>query len=165
MTALYVLGALLLVLLAAAVLSPLVEPEPPEGEIHDLPPRQRREAALEALRELRFEYESGKLPEEEYRELKARYGRIALDARHELEGGEGSGAVRGGHRCRECGREVSPEARYCPGCGVPRATAGEEGASAAEGGTPAAGELRGPGASPPTGEADPARKGGDSGDG
>lgn len=131
MTALYVLGAFLLLLLAGVVLAPLVEREPPEGSLEDLAPRERREAAVEALSELEFEYRTDKLPEEEYRRLRTHYGRIALEAEREIEGDTGrtgerrAGAGAAGTRgddgpgsCPACDRRVPRGARYCPACGA-----------------------------------------------
>lgn len=147
MTALYLLGALLLVLLVAVVLAPLVEREPPDEALEELPPDQRHEAAVEALSEVEFEYRTDKLPEEEYRRLRAHYGRIALAAEDEMGGADGTAPARddetppdsaageaapdsaaggdarpspgtGAPACPECGTDVPGGARYCPRCGA-----------------------------------------------
>lgn len=123
-TALYLLGGFLVLLLAGAVLAPLVEREPPDEELEELPPGERHEAAVEALAELEFEYRTDKLPEEEYRRLRSHYGRIALAAEEEMEGdGSAAGAASGPgeatspRTCRGCGDRVPEEARFCPACG------------------------------------------------
>lgn len=142
MTALYLFGAFLVVLLAGVVLAPLVESEPPDEELDELPPEERREAAVEALSEVEFEYRTDKLSEEEYRRLRAHYGRIALAAEEAMEGdgdggaagsaatetaaapgggagagGPGQGGGSGPRFCPECGTEAPGGARYCPECG------------------------------------------------
>lgn len=146
-TALYVFGALLVVLLVGVVLAPLVEREPPDEELEELPPDERREAAVEALAEVEFEYRTDKLSEEEYRRLRTRYGRIALAAEEAMEGG---GPVAGGEgpasdanaaaaddarrgespasagkpdarssgSCPDCGATVPGGASFCPRCGA-----------------------------------------------
>lgn len=142
MTALYVLGALLLVLLAGVVLAPLLEREPPDEDLVDLPPAERKEAAVEALSELEFEYQTDKLPDEEYRRLRTHYGRIALEAEEEMEagrrtaggdgapeaeapGGAGARSPRAaggdGGACPDCGAQVPAGARFCPRCGARQA--------------------------------------------
>lgn len=95
MIAIYLFGALLVVLLVGVTLAPLLEQERSDVRVEDLPARERRELALEALRELEFEHETGKLGDGEYRRQRARYGRLALDALEELETAEadGSGAA------------------------------------------------------------------------
>lgn len=85
MTALYVLGAILVLLIAGVMVAPLFREEGPATEMEALPPRERREAALEAVRDLQFEHETGKLGDEEHRRLRAHYGRMVLDAEEELE--------------------------------------------------------------------------------
>lgn len=114
MTALYILGALLLVLLAVVLLAPLVEEEEGDVALEDLPLRERREAALEALREIEFEYATEKLPEDDYRRLRARYGRVALEAREALEERgslpAGAGEARAGASGREAGARPGDDA-------------------------------------------------------
>lgn len=139
MIALYLLGAVLVALVTAALLAPLFLHREEDVELEELPPAERLEAALEALQELAFEHETGKLPDEEYERMRSRYGRIALEAEEEVDaeaGGE-DGAREPGGPCRGCGRDVPPDARFCPGCGRPvrRAEAAdrEAPASAADG--------------------------------
>lgn len=120
MIALYVLGAVLVSLILVAVLAPLREEEPPDVPIEDLPPDERHRAALETLRDLEFEYRTDKLPEEEYRSLKVRYGRILLEAEEAMDGGgEGREATTpdpaaGTRR----GSEAAPDAAAATGDGA-----------------------------------------------
>jgi len=145
--ALYVLGAILILLLIGVILAPLLEREPPDVELEELPPRDRYEGALEALREVEFEYRTEKLPEDEYQRLKARYGRIALEAEGALSEGEaeearqaarteapttatapgrdgtpGSGAEL--RACGNCGEMIPVTARFCPRCGESQGSSG-----------------------------------------
>lgn len=144
MTALYVLGAILIVLVVGVMVAPLFQDEGPVTEMEALPPGERREAALEAVRDIQFEYETGKMDEEEFRSLRAHFGRVALEAEDELEeagesvpeaGGAppaeaaaGDSADADGGACPECGTEVRVGSRFCPRCGTrqPTASGGEE---------------------------------------
>lgn len=137
MTALYLLGAVLVALVAVALLAPLFLHREADVELEDLPPERRREEVREALMELKFEHETGKLPDDEYERLRSRYARIAEEAEREPEGAPGTSEARA--PCSGCGRAVPAGARYCPRCGRPR----EGGPASAE--APAASR---PGATP-----------------
>lgn len=136
MTALYVLGAILVVLVLAVMVAPLFREAGPAAELESLPPADRREAALEAVRDLQFEHETGKMGDDEYRRLRAHYGRLVLEAEEELEaageavpegGGEARAAVAAARGEASAG-EAATEARSgaeapgsvpdCPECGV-----------------------------------------------
>lgn len=117
MIALYLLGAVLILLVTAALLAPLFVDRQPDVELEDLPPSERREAALEALREVEFEHDTGKLPDREYERLRALFGRTALEAEEEGASGAGDARVDAPTSCPECGRTVPAGAHYCPGCG------------------------------------------------
>ncbi|MGQ0702859.1 MAG: hypothetical protein ACT4PM_06970 [Gemmatimonadales bacterium] len=113
----------------------LPEPEPLE--------ETRRGAALLALREIEFDRETGKLSDEDYRSLKARYGALALEAieaeeraaplavatsdAEELIGARAQALRAAGSSapivpllrfCPRCGPRPEPEARYCSRCGL-----------------------------------------------
>lgn len=143
MIALYVLGALLVLLLVGVMLAPLLEDARPALELDELPPRERREAALEALRDVEFEHDTGKLDEAEYRRLRTYFGRAVLEAEEAMAGpaepsaasepsaagepgadageeGGASGAALEVAFCTACGGELRTGARYCPACGEPR---------------------------------------------
>jgi uncharacterized membrane protein len=85
-TGFYILGALLLILIIVVVLAglrgggPVGAGEEPDG------PAERQRHALAQLAELEFEYQTGKIGEEEYEEIKPRLARAALAARAEIEG-------------------------------------------------------------------------------
>lgn len=140
----YIFGIIIAVLfISGLVVAPLVEEEPadPSSPDGDASPGDRREAALDALEELQFEHETGKLSDEDYRRLKNKYARAAVEARREEEGvgdaddaaadsgeaaervttpadgekPEGTGAS---VHCPECGTEAGPDARFCGQCGT-----------------------------------------------
>ncbi len=123
MTAVYLFGAILVILLAAVILSPLREGRRPAGEAHGpAAARARKDAAIEALRELEFEFQTGKISDEDYQSLRRRWAHQAIQARDEL--GEKLGGVPA--RCGTCGSEPRPGARFCSRCGSPLATDGAE---------------------------------------
>jgi len=113
MTAVYVFGGILAILLIAAVAAPILERQQPELPLEDLAPAARRDAALEALRELEFEFQTGKLVQEDYLEARQVYARAALEARDRLE------AVASGADlyCAVCGEPAAEGAKFCTGCG------------------------------------------------
>ncbi len=100
----------------------------------------RRDAAIEALRELEFERETGKLPEEEYRRLRGRLEREAVRARDAaLEAGPRPGSAAAAEpaappsdgpsaadpasgeaaaTCPSCQRPLEGGERFCPSCGT-----------------------------------------------
>ena len=89
MTAFLVLAALLLALIAATIVAAVrgsssrIEPA-----ARDRSERQRD--LLDQLGELEFEYQTGKIGDEEYREIKAPLARAALAVRADLEASTGS---------------------------------------------------------------------------
>lgn len=116
MTAVYLFGAILAILIVAVVAAPFVERRGqrvrPEGG--GPTSEDRREAALDALRELEFEFQTGKLTREDYLPLRAKYAAEAIAARDEL----GEGADTGPGRCPTCGAERRGEAKFCSRCGT-----------------------------------------------
>ncbi len=131
----YLFGGILAVLLAIVVVAALRERG--GGDADEPPLEERRDAALEALREVEFDFRTGKLTEEEYRALRRKYGRLALEARSALEaraaapaGGEDGPSPEtrpgDGEAAAPRGERVSGEARagdharpdVCPRCGA-----------------------------------------------
>ena len=96
-------------------------------ETEDL--HRRKESTYSALKELEFDYKTGKLSEQDYRELDARYKAQAieiLEAIDQLERpqpkGKSAKASRPGSAsaaCASCGRVNLPDARFCASCGGP----------------------------------------------
>ena len=69
--------------------------------------RQRPTQAVDALRELEFDRETGKISDADYEPLKARYTEQALVA------------MRAGDMpvCERCGPCAEPDAEFCSNCG------------------------------------------------
>ena len=118
MTAVYVFGGILAILLVAVVVAPLVERKAADELEAPRTAQRRVTRALEALRELEFEHETGKIPESDYLSLRAKLAQEAVSARDAL-GDAGPAAAEG--RCAVCDAPLKPGARFCSRCG--RATA------------------------------------------
>jgi hypothetical protein len=97
----YFLAALVLALLVAVIVAGVrggaAEQRSMIGDRAD--PADRQQALLARLADLEFEYQTGKIGEDEYRELKSPLAKAALEARAELEGSASPGDLdRGGER-------------------------------------------------------------------
>lgn len=110
MTAVYVFGVIMGVLILAVVFAPLVE-DRLRGKSGDSP-EERKEQAIEALRELEFEYQTGKVSDEDYAKLRARYAKAAVAARDDLGERIDPGA------CSSCGAARKEGASFCSTCGA-----------------------------------------------
>jgi len=107
---------------------------------------RRKEATYSALKELEFDYKTGKLSEQDFQELDARFKADALEileaidqlehpkpkgkARRGAETGKagakstrGASAVLSADTCGSCGNVNPPGARFCALCGGPLAAA------------------------------------------
>lgn len=125
MTGFVLFGGILIVLLATIIWAAIRAGEDTGAS---LGAAERRDAAIEALRDLELEYRTGKLGEEEYAELRARLERTAIDARDAVTSERGgrkhrpAGRVRrtseAPGRCRECGRALEGDEGFCPDCGA-----------------------------------------------
>jgi len=106
MTALLV-GTTLAVASLCYVLWPLYRAEVAAAPRAPSGPRRRESAAVEALRELEFDRQTGKIADADYEALKARYTDQALLA------------MRAGGRpvCERCGPRPEIDAEYCSMCG------------------------------------------------
>ena len=93
--------------------------------------------ALLALKEIEFDRATGKLSDEDYRELRAKYSRVALEAIRLEESGRSAGAERtedaaealvrrvakgGLIVCPTCGPRPEVDAAFCSDCGKPLST-------------------------------------------
>lgn len=141
----YIFGVIIAVLfISGLVVAPLLEGEPadPSSSEGDASPEERREAALDALEDLQFEHETGKLSDEDYRRLKGKYARAAVEARDRAAGDAAADATAAGSsgeslpsgpeaaagaqpeadgapaHCPECGSESEADARFCGQCGA-----------------------------------------------
>jgi|GEM_PF-671307 len=88
----------------------------------------RRRAALSAIKELEFDFATGKIAEDDYAMLRRRYEARALEALSApptppAESGDEQleaeiRAARGRRYCASCGAALPPAARFCPNCGT-----------------------------------------------
>jgi hypothetical protein len=122
------------------VLQPILKPAPParkqapaSGDDVDPPTEAAAmQDAIDALREVEFDKETGKLSDSDYATLRSRYTEAALAAmRAEDAGLPGADAVasddeaeklirrfrRPGAECVACGPRPEPDAKYCSSCG------------------------------------------------
>ena len=103
-------GTALALLALAYVLYPLmVEMRPGPAGSPGTPPIEH--SAIDALREIEFDRETGKLSETDYAALKSRYTEKAVS---EMRGESSLGAV-----CPSCGVRPEPDSRFCAACGSP----------------------------------------------
>lgn len=119
----------ILALLAVAFVAyPLLTPPREEDEDLDLSDEldelhRRKESAFSAIKELEFDFRTGKLSEGDFHELDARYRTDALeliDAIEEYQEDDLTGAPDRAARasCDDCGAFVSPNHRFCASCGA-----------------------------------------------
>ena len=127
-------AALLGAALLALVLLPVVRPGEPRAPAYEPPEPEEtaRGVALSALREIEFDRETGKLSDDDYASLKARYTGEALAALRAEGSGDGttpdleamiSARVRslsggGPPPCRTCGPRPEADAAFCSTCGL-----------------------------------------------
>jgi hypothetical protein len=110
-----VLGTLLALGTLSFVLYPLFMSGPPIPS--PVPDRRRdegeapRNPALDALREIEFDRETGKLSDADYEALKATYTQRAVTAMR----------ATGSPVCATCGPRPESEALFCSNCGMPLA--------------------------------------------
>jgi len=143
----YTVILLILVVVGYWIFHPLLRPKPIEGlsprrrEDREKALQQRKEDVYAAIKEMDFDFEMGKISEEDYRELKSQYKAKALEILKELgtvDGGEDIDAAierevqklrekkrKNGKEpawqinfCSQCGREVAPDNNFCQGCGM-----------------------------------------------
>lgn len=104
MTGFVLFGGILALLATAIIWAALRASDDAEGA---LAPAERRDAAIEALRQLEFEYGTGKVSDEEYFAVRDRLRAEALEARD----------AAGGPACPGCGSPLERGERFCPACG------------------------------------------------
>ncbi|HEX6535888.1 MAG TPA: c-type cytochrome biogenesis protein CcmI [Gemmatimonadaceae bacterium] len=132
-----IVGTVLAVAALSFVLWPLFREPRPAPPLAAPPAASRAEQAaarraVEALREVEFDRETGKLSDADYEALRATYTREALAAMRAEEAGAATGAgtadvdeveaVVLAYRsrlpaCAECGPRPEPDAIYCSSCG------------------------------------------------
>ncbi|MGB8647538.1 MAG: zinc ribbon domain-containing protein [Anaerolineae bacterium] len=89
----------------------------------------QRSAVFDALRDLKFDYDTGKLSEHDYQQMKARYDLKAaevlqkMDALAAAQAKRGNGSAKkaaagaGKATCPKCNARVLADDRFCPTCG------------------------------------------------
>jgi len=101
------LGALCFVLYPLFVGSPFVALAPSRRPLS--PTDTRRNAAMEALREIEFDRETGKLSDADYETLRSTYTQRAVDV---MRTGDAPA-------CPRCGPRPERDAVFCSTCGAP----------------------------------------------
>jgi hypothetical protein len=124
-----IVGALLAVAALVIVLYPLFDDlSLPKRRAHAREAAAPSVEAVQALREIEFDRETGKLSDGDYSALKTRYTREAVAAFRDEEaglsgsGGDAAEAVILQYRqrqsgCEVCGPRPEPDAIYCSNCG------------------------------------------------
>ena len=135
-----ILGTLLATGALAVVLYPLFDERPrPPGRERAPGPGTSRSGAVDALREIEFDRETGKRSDDDYAALKGSYTRAALEelragealaaSTSAMAGGDSSGvaldaaetlvrSLRASRRsCGACGPRPEPDALFCSECG------------------------------------------------
>jgi hypothetical protein len=118
-------GGIVLMLAVAVVAAAVVsgKTRPVTGS----PARARQDITIEALRGLEFEFQTGKLAEEEYVRLRRELELEAVRARDEARAGSpdesaSAGAeddsAADGSACVVCGKDLSGGESFCPNCGA-----------------------------------------------
>ncbi len=125
MTGFVLFGSILLVLLITIIWAAIRAGEDTGAS---LGAAERRDAAIEALRDLELEYRTGKLREEEYATLRARLERTAIDARDAAARGSSRDPVReppdplepaaSPGPCSECAAPLTGDEAFCSACGT-----------------------------------------------
>jgi ribosomal protein L40E len=108
LTALLV-GTVLAVASLCYVLYPLFRADLAPMPLPSRGPSRPQSAAVDALRELEFDRQTGKISDSDYGPLKARYTEQALVVLR-----AGNVAV-----CERCGPRPQPDAEFCSNCGSP----------------------------------------------
>ncbi len=129
------IAILLTVLTSAFIIYPLFKQRSPlAGSLEDEKLRElhsRRDTSYSMLKELEFDFQSGILTEEDYRNLEARYKRKAISILRNIDGLESGTEVeeeierqvqelrrRQGRYCSQCGAKCQEGDRFCPSCGA-----------------------------------------------
>ena len=110
MTAL-VIGTALAVASLCYVLYPLLRPGAALATpLPSRPGTERPSSAVDALRELEFDRQTGKISDADYGSLKARYTEEAVTSMRAVDSG--------GRACPSCGPRPEADAGFCSNCGA-----------------------------------------------
>lgn len=137
---------LLTIVLAASVYvaGPLWRKSQPEkikgenGRLKEL--TERRDTLLAAIKEIEFDHQTGKVSDEDFAEINARYRSEVMTILRRMDhlSGNGNSAVKleeqlrvlrsqrrnGGRFCVQCGQSVNATDRFCSACGLQLKTKG-----------------------------------------
>lgn len=119
-TAVYLFGTVLVVLIVAVIIAPIVEERGRSGDLEEGDGRDatdRQEEALEALRRLEFDFLSGKVDERDYGPLRSRYAALAIAARDELAQADTESKASVVLTCAGCGAALPGSEKFCTACG------------------------------------------------
>ena len=88
-------------------------------ELHRL--LYKKDVTYMSLKDLEFEYQTGKIDESDYNSLKTKYEAEAVSILKEIDNAEKSGKSSkkesGKRFCSECGTSVSRSDKFCSSCG------------------------------------------------
>jgi len=132
----FVLLGTILVLLTLTIIRAAVRAGDDTGTALDA--SERRDAAIEALRDIELEFQTGKLTDGEYQQMRRRLEREALQARDRVEGSSDAGgagraadtsapaadtsasatdSLAAPRFCTSCGGSLDGKESFCPACG------------------------------------------------
>ena len=121
MTGFVLFGGILVVLLVTIIWAAIRSGEDTGAS---LGAAERRDAAIEALRDLELEYRTGKLREDEYRSTRGRLERAAIEARDAAARGPATDPAPPPAKapptlrpCPECAAPLTGDEAFCPTCG------------------------------------------------
>ncbi len=77
-----------------------------------------RENVFDALRDLQFEYATGKLSASDYEQLKARYEVQAAGILQQIDALQPKKAVEGARACPRCNSIMTMQDKFCTKCGA-----------------------------------------------
>jgi hypothetical protein len=106
---------------------PLINPQRYRGELVPVDASNKyddlytaRETTFEALRDLQFEYATGKLSQSDYEQLKGRYEVQAADILEQIDGVKATKSknAQGTRTCPRCKSTMSMQDKFCTKCGA-----------------------------------------------
>ena len=122
MTGFFIFGGILLVLLSTVIWAAIRGGEDTGVALDDA---ERRDAAIEALRDLELEYRTGKLTTAEYGSVRARLERAAIEARDAASAEAGRAPVAPSAHgtaeeasCPACAAPLAGGEAFCGACGA-----------------------------------------------
>ncbi len=115
----FVIGTVIALAAVAFVLYPLLAPSLPRVRSADVPEEIPGSTAVEALREIEFDRQTGKLSDADYATLKANYTERALAELRTEKDPARTATEAPAQRvpCPHCGPRPESDAAYCSACG------------------------------------------------